>query len=204
MTRRLPFAAAFLALIVTVAPSVLFAHDAVKSIVIMKPGQPRAGEACSFELSVLAPPGLPILDQIQGVRITASMSGHNMTPVEASLTQTTGPGAYAGSMALTMGGPWELTLHIKVSNEEMWGVFPVQAVRADQTGDPVGMRYVVEMRDPVRANIFSPWVVVGWTVGLIVFCEGVAIVLTLRRRRASAATVGQKALPPRATRAVSN
>ena len=162
------------------------AHDSVKAIIIMRPGQPRAGETCSLDVSVLAPPGMALLDQIQGVRIVATMTAHNMTPVEAQLAQTADVGGYQGNVALTMGGPWQLTIRIKVANEEMTGDFPVQAVGPKDPGDPVGMRYIVEMRDPVRANLLQPWWVVGGTLGLILLIEITAILLNIGRSRRTA------------------
>ncbi len=53
------------------------------------------------------------------------------------------------------------------------------------------MRYIIEMRDPIRTNILSPWLVVGWTLGLIVLLEGAAMARKIRvsRRRGVAATV---------------
>ena len=192
MTRTLSCTVALALGAAFMAPSVASAHDAVKAIVIMKPGVPRAGETCTVEVSVLTPPGLQLLDQIEGVRVIGEMTGHKMTPLEASLQPVPGTvGGYTGTFALSMGGPWEMTLRIKVANEEMWGPFPVEAVRADQSGDPVGMRYIIEMRDPIRTNILSPWLVVGWTLGLIVLLEGAAMARKIRvsRRRGVAATV---------------
>ena len=164
-------------------PSVASGHDAVKALVDMTPGVPRAGETCVVEVTVLAPPGVPVLEQIQGVRIIGEMTGHSMTPVEADLARVAGRGGYAGRLALTMGGPWQLTIRIKVANEEMWATFPVEAVRADQTGDPRRLRHIVEMRDPVRANVLPPWQVVGWTIALIVVLEGAAAGFKWRRGR---------------------
>ena len=164
-------------------PSVVSGHDAVKALVDMTPGVPRAGETCVVEVTVLAPPGVPVLEQIQGVRIIGEMTGHSMTPVEADLAPVAGRGGYAGRLALTMGGPWQLTIRIKVANEEMWATFPVEAVRADQTGDPLGLRHIVEMRDPVRANVLPPWQVVGWTIALIVVLESAAAGYKWRHRR---------------------
>jgi hypothetical protein len=158
----------------TLLPSVASGHEAVKALVDMTPGLPRAGETCVVEVTVLAPPGVPVLEQIQGVRLTGEMTGHAMTPVEADLAPVAGRGGYTGRVALTMGGPWQFTIRIKVANEEMWATFPVEAVRADQTGDPVGLRHIVEMRDPVRANVLPPWQVVGWTMVLIVVFESAA------------------------------
>lgn len=192
MTRTLSGAVALVLGAAFMAPSVASAHEAVKAIVIMKPGVPRAGETCSVEVSLLAPPGVPILDQIEGVRIIGEMTGHKMTPLEATLQPVPGTvGGYTGSFVLSMGGPWEMTLRIKIANEEMWGPFPVEAVRADQTGDAVGVRYIIQMRDPIRSNIFSPWLVVGWTLGLIALLEGAAMARKMRlsRRRSVAATV---------------
>jgi hypothetical protein len=165
------------------APSPAAAHESVKAIIVMEPGVPRAGETVAVDVSVLAPPGLPLLDQIQGVRIVGQMTGHNMTPVEANLSPTAERGGYRGACVLTMSGPWEMTIHIKVANEEMWGVFPVDAVRADQAGDPIGMRYIVEMRDPIRANILSPWLVVGLTLALVALIEASAVAFKIWRER---------------------
>ena len=188
MTRRLARVSLLTVLTMAGAASIVTAHDAVKAVIIIKPGQPRAGEICSLDVSVLAPPGMPVLDQIEGVRIVAEMTGHNMTPVEAKLAQSSGKGGYQGTIALTMGGPWQLALRIKVSNEEMWALFPVEAVRANEPGDAVGMRYVVQMRDPVRASLLPPWWVVGGTLILILLVELTAILLNMgRSRRASRA-----------------
>ena len=79
MTRGRAIASLVIGIATVAAP--LSAHDAAKAIVELRPGTPRVGESCAVSVSVLAPPGVPLLDQIQGVRIIGEMTGHAMTPV---------------------------------------------------------------------------------------------------------------------------
>ncbi len=161
------------------------AHEAVKAVIVLRPGTPRVGEPCNVSVSVLVPPGLPILDQIQGVRIIGEMTGHAMTPVEVSLARAGGNAIYAGSFALTMAGPWKMTVRVNVMKEEMWAEFPAEALRAAAPPDKGGMRHVVELRDPVRANVLSPWTVVGVSLGLVAGIEGLALFFKWRRAHAT-------------------
>ncbi len=176
-------AGAIAALVVTsalVAP--LSAHDAAKAVIELRPGTPRAGEPCAVSVSVLAPPGLPLVDQIRGVRLIGEMTGHAMTPVLATLHRAERNDIYDGSFALTMAGPWKMTVQVEVMHEVMWAEFPVDALRAAAAADPGGLRYAVELRDPVRANVLPPWTVVGASVALVGGIEGLA--LFFKRRRA--------------------
>jgi hypothetical protein len=159
----------------------LSAHDAAKAIVVLRPGEPHVGQACAVSVSVLAPPGVPFVDQIQGVSILGEMTGHAMTPVEAPLASGERSGIYDGSFALTMAGPWKMTLRINVMNEVMWAEFPVAARRAVDPPDTDGLRYVLELRDPVRASVFPPWAVVAVSLGLVGLIEALAVLFKRRR-----------------------
>ena len=160
----------------------LSAHESVKAIVVLRPGMPRVGEPCAIEVSVLAPPGVPVIDQIQRVHIVGEMSGHPMRPVEADLAAGTDRGVYRGQFALTMGGAWTVTLRITVAGEDMWATFPLEGLSPSKPGDTGGMRHVLELRDPERANLVSPWVIVASTGGLIVLLEALALLARRRRR----------------------
>ena len=165
--------------IALVAP--VSAHDAAKAIIELRPGTPRAGEPCAVSVSVLAPPGLPLVDQIRAVRIVGEMTGHAMTPVLTSLHRAERNDIYDGSFALTMAGPWKMTVQVEVMHEVMWAEFHVDALRAADAADPGGLRWVVELRDPVRANVLPPWTVVGASLAAVGGIEGLALFFKRRR-----------------------
>lgn len=184
MTRQslcLPVAAAA-GLWLALAP-VAWAHNALKAVVVVMPAHPRVGEACEISLSVLAPPGVPILRQIQRVSLAGEMTGHAMAPVETVLVPSGGPGGYSGRLAFTMAGDWRATLRVALLNEEMWATFDMEVWTAHAPPDTGSGRVVLEMRDPVRTNLLPPgWVLAG-AVGLTLLAEGTAAALKLRRSR---------------------
>ena len=164
------------------APDAAVAHDAVKAIVRFSGGDARLGMPCPVEVSVLAPPGLPIVRQIRHVSIVADMTGHAMLPVEADFTPDKVAGEYSGDIRFTMAGPWRLTVRVDLLNEQMWGTIDLP-VRADSEAiDARPIRYVLELQDPIRPTVFPPGWTLGTAVALAAFLEVAAITLARRRR----------------------
>jgi hypothetical protein len=181
--------AAVLAIVLGAAvPPALSAHDeTIRVAVVLTPGQPRTGQPGAMRVSVVPPPGLALLDEIRGVRVTCEMTGHAMASVEATLEETTTPGVYTtANLTLTMAGPWKMTVSVRIKDEEMWAVFAVDAARASVPVDPAPKDYVLDLKDPVRANVMPPWWVLGVTLGLVAVLEATALVFKVRRQRAAA------------------
>ncbi len=164
------------------APPV-FAHDAVKAIVLLKNGDPRLAAASAIAVSVLAPPGMPTARQVQRVTLSGAMTGHAMPPLDVELTRDGFAGEYAGRIAFTMAGPWRLTVRIDLPNEQMWGTLDVP-VRAESAAfDPRPLRFVVEMQDPVRQTLFPPLRTAAAAIALTLLLEAIAVGLAWRRGR---------------------
>lgn len=180
--------AAILAVVLGAAvPPALSAHDeTIRVAVVLTPGQPRTGQPGAMRVSVIPPPGLALLDEIRGVRVSGEMTGHVMAPFEATLEETSTPGVYTtANLTLTMAGPWRMTVRVRIKDEEMWAVFAVDAARASVPADPP-KDYVLDLKDPVRTNVLPPWWVLGVALGLVAVAEATALVFKVRRQRAAA------------------
>jgi hypothetical protein len=134
-------------------------------------------------VSVLAPPGLPILGQIRRVSLSGEMTGHAMPPLEVDLAPGRDPGAYNGQITFSMSGPWRVLLRIDLLNEQMWAAIDLPVRGDTEAVDPRPHRYVVEMQDPVRPTVFPPARTLGAAVTITVTLELIALVIARRRDR---------------------
>lgn len=182
----------------------LFAHDAVTAIVLLSSGDPRLGVPCAIKVSVLAPPGVPIVRQIRRVSISGAMTGHAMPPLEIELARGEFRDEYVGHIAFSMAGPWRITLRIDVPSEQMWGILDVAVRGESETVDARPLRYVLEMQDPVRQTVFPPLATAETAIALTLLFELAAVGYAWRRGRFGARATAWSQLESPVARAASS
>lgn len=175
---RAALAAAALALAAPRLP----AHEATRATIVVSPQHPRVGRACRVEVTLRTVGGLA--RSAQRAWIVGEMTGHPMRPVEAELRRGAGDVDFVGELDFTMEGPWLVTLRVQDGGSVLWAPLEWQVVGEGDDPGASRMGQLVDLREPVPANLLPPgWAAAG-ALGLVFAMQRGAVLLRRRRARA--------------------
>jgi hypothetical protein len=167
------------------------AHSLVRAQVSFGPQTPHVGEPWHVAVAIQSADAQ--LHPERRVRLIGTMSGHAMRPVEAELARGA-DGAFTGSVAFTMRGPWIVTVRVEDLNDILIGGFAAEVVKNEDSTGADELRTMIELHPPVRVNLFPPAWIVGFAIALTLAMQATATIVQ-RRRREAAATPPRQPLP---------
>lgn len=174
-------------LMILLGARLALAHgEPIRGEASLTPAQPRVGEEARIVVSLHGGSSGAPLEGAE-VKVVGEMTGHTMTPVEASLVAEGDGGQYSGTLRFTMAGPWNLRLQIAHQGEHAEQVIAMTVLEEEGQRDSSTLRQVFSFTlegDPPP----YPLLVLGAAGTLIVGLVTIAIV---RRGVAAASEVSR-------------